>query len=100
MSKQVTKSEVDLKSLQNGKFFSMVRIKRALKPRKILSVLGNTHTNCSFENVKLILFLTNNVSKIFSMRELTKFFLGRGWFSRLTIEYSFHDETFPYWSID
>ena len=79
-SKQVTKSEVDLKttlSLQNGKFFSTVRLKRALKPRKILSVLGNTHTNCSFENVKLTLLLTNNVSKIFSMRELMKFFLGR-----------------------
>ena len=55
---------MDLKTvlrLQNGIFFSVVRVTCALKSNEDLPVLGNTHTNRSFGTVKLTFF--NIVSK-------------------------------------
>ena len=55
--------------LQSGIFFSIVSLKRVLKSREDLPVWGNMHTNCSLGTLKLTLFLTNNLSKIFLMHE-------------------------------
>ena len=57
LSKQVTKSAGESWNnikLTSGIFLSVMRVKRDLKSRKDLPVLGNTHTNCSFRSFKLI----------------------------------------------
>ena len=77
LSKQVTKSAGESWNnikLTSGIFFSVMRVKRDLKSRKDLPVLGNTHTNCSFRTFKLTLFLTNNLFKFFLIYKSIKFF--------------------------
>ena len=76
-SKKLPSLQMDVKttlSLQNGIFFSIVHLRRALQSSEDLTLQGSRYTNCSLGTVKLTLFLTNDLFKKYLMHESMKFF--------------------------